>query len=160
MKILDNLIVIILTFFLASWRSTISSHRLFSFSFAIVFSEENHFLIRSSRNFLISIFLFVAFWYTIYAFTMVVPKRKYNANLRYHLMIFRMLLQLSGRFYRCRFFHYYMQLPLMISFFEDDRDEWNPSLDGCFVDDDFQHLSTSQYTLRSSRAIISSLFSE
>lgn len=114
---------IILTFFLASWRSTISSHRLFSFSFAIVFSEENHFLIRSSRNFLISIFLFVAFWYTIYAFTMVVPKRKYNANLRYHLMIFRMLLQLSGRFYRCRFFHYYMQLPLMISFFEDDRDE-------------------------------------
>lgn len=112
---------IILTFFLASWRSTISSHRLFSFSFAIVFSEENHFLIRSSRNFLISIFLFVAFWYTIYAFTMVVPKRKYN--LRYHLMIFRMLLQLSGRFYRCRFFHYYMQLPLMISFFEDDRDE-------------------------------------
>ena len=57
----------------------------------LMFSSSNHSPTRSSRNFLIFIFLFVAFWYTTCAFTMEVFISKYIASFLYDLILFRIV---------------------------------------------------------------------
>ena len=59
----------------------------FSLLMDLEFSEYNHSLTTSCRNFFIFIFV-IAFWYTICAFTLEVLINKCIANLRYYLMIF------------------------------------------------------------------------
>lgn len=55
------------------------------------FSEDNHSVTRSSQSFIIFIFSFVALWYLMWAFTILIPKSKGSTNFRYHLILFRIV---------------------------------------------------------------------